>query len=88
MPHDTGDGIPAHCCVAMVTGVGDLRSQFIVITCPTGVHYVTRVKAGLSWFFYGEWRECVLLDKDKAQLIWNITKLNLFVIIFHYLFIW
>lgn len=68
MPHDTGDSIPAHGCVSMVTVVGDLRSQFIVITCPTGVHNVTRVKTGLSWFFCGEWREFVLLDKNKTVM--------------------
>lgn len=54
LSHDTGDGIPAHCCVAMVTVVGDLWSQFIVVPCPTGIHYVARIKTGFSGFFCGK----------------------------------
>lgn len=45
----------------MVTVVGDLRSQFIVVARPTGIHNVARVEAGLSWFFCDEGRElCVI----------------------------
>lgn len=52
--HDTGDGIFTCYCVAMVTAVGDLRSQFIVVPCPTGIHNITGIKTGFPWFFCWE----------------------------------
>lgn len=72
MTHDAGDGIPAHSCVAMVTVVRDLRSQFVVIACPTAVHNVAGVETGFSWFFCGESRRLVLLHKDNANATWTI----------------
>lgn len=65
--HDTSDGIPAHCYVTIVTVVGYLRSQFIVVTCPTGIHNVARVKAGLSWFFCGEQSERVTWQQHQIN---------------------
>lgn len=48
--HDAGDGVSADGHVTVVTGVGDLRPQLVVVTRPAGVHDVARVKAGLSRF--------------------------------------
>lgn len=64
IPHHAGDGFDAHCDVAMVTIVGDLRSQFIVVAHPTGIHDVARVETGLAWFFCAKGREGVSFQRN------------------------